>query len=194
MIRAAVFILAFAVLSGSCSKQSLKTAWSTQEDRIDSFIQGLPVEKNLIATELDPVPDSPDSLNDVTYNKGASRAIMYGGTGDRLEEGGTVSFYYAGYTFSGSISANSLFATNNSALATEYGWTVTDGDYSVKTIKLGSDDGLVEGLHNGLLGVRAGEVCYILFSGQYGFGKRKVGTVAGNSALLYIIWVESVSN
>ena len=71
---------------------------------------------------------------------------------------------------------------------------MTDASYEVKTVRLSADDGLVTGLHNGLEGVRAGEICYILFSGQYGFGKRAVGIIPGNSAILYQIRVESVSN
>ena len=140
------------VLALSCSKQNLKTAWSTQEDRIDSFIQS-------ISTEAD--PDNPDALyaHEVVYNGGSNRVVLREGTGEALADGGTVSFYY-----------------------------------TVKTVTLGGDDGLVTGLHNGLKGVKSGEICYILFSGQYGFGKRPVGAIPGNSALLYYIRVESVSN
>ena len=50
-----------AVFAASCSKQNLKTAWSTQESQIDSFIESL-------STESD--PDNPDALyvHDVIYN------------------------------------------------------------------------------------------------------------------------------
>ena len=170
-----------AVFAASCSKQNLKTAWSTQESQIDSFIESL-------STESD--PDNPDALyvHDVIYNGGSSRVILREGTGDGLTEGGTVSFYYTGYVFEGSISAS------NMQTATENSWEVTDASYEVKTVRLSADDGLVTGLHNGLEGVRAGEICYILFSGQYGFGKRAVGIIPGNSAILYQIRVESVSN
>ena len=60
-------------------------------------------------------------------------------------------------------------------------------------LNLGEDE-LVEGLRNGLRGVRGGEECYILFSGKYGFGKKAFGTIPANSALAYHVWVESVSN
>ena len=176
-----------AVFAASCSKQNLKTAWSTQESQIDSFIESL-------STEGD--PDNPDALyvHDVIYNGGSSRVILREGTGDGLVEGGTVSFYYTGYVFEGSISASNIFATNDQQTATENSWEVTDASYEVKTVRLSADDGLVTGLHNGLEGVRTGEICYILFSGQYGFGKRTVGIIPGNSAILYQIRVESVSN
>lgn len=176
-----------AAVATSCSKQSLKTAWSTQEDRIDSFIQSLPTEAD---------PDNPDTqyVHEVVYNGGSNRVVLTEGTGDGLADGGAVSFYYTGYVFEGSINASNIFATNDQQTAQDNGWDVTDASYEIATVTLGPDDGLIEGLHNGLLGVKAGEICYILFSGQYGFGKRPVGTIPGNSALLYHIRVESVSN
>lgn len=33
-----------------------------------------------------------------------------------------------------------------------------------------------------------------MFSGQYAFGDNEFGTIPANSALLYYIWVEAVSN
>lgn len=179
--------LSAAAVLAACTKESLKTAWSTQEERIDSFIQSLPDEAD---------PDDPDALyvHDVIYNGGSSRVILKDGTGPGLSAGGTVSFYYTGYVFQGNISSGNIFATNDQTTAAENGWSVTDPSYEISTVTLGGDDGLVPGLHSGLEGVRAGEICYIVFSGQYGFGKRQVGTVPGNSALLYHIRVESVSN
>ena len=55
-------------------------------------------------------------------------------------------------------------------------------------------DKLLEGLRNGLIGVRNGEQCKILFSGKYGFGDEEFGIIPTNSALAYEIWVEAVSN
>lgn len=181
-----LFVILAAAAASACSRQSLETAWADQEESIDSFIQSLPAEGN---------PDDPDALfvRDVIYNGGSSRVIMRDGSGPALENGGTVSFYYTGYVFTGSISAENIFATNHEQTAQENGWSVTDPDYSIKTVTLGRNDGLLAGLHNGLLGVRAGEICYIIFSGEYGFGKRRVERVPANSALLYEIRVESVS-
>ncbi len=169
----------------SCSKTSLKSVWSTQEDKIDSFINSLPKEED---------KEKPDALyvKDVIRNKGANRVILQEGTGEGLEKGGRVTFYYAGYVFSGSLTASNMFATNNAAQAEAAGWEVNDGDYSAKTVTLDSKSGLVEGLAKGLEGVRKGEICYILFSGEYGFGKKPFGVIPGNSALGYQIWVEDV--
>lgn len=182
-----IILCAAAAVSAACSKQSLENAWSTQEDRIDSFIQSLSAEGD---------PDDPEALyvHDVIYNGGSNRVILRDGSGEGLRKGGTVSFYYTGYVFQGSLSAENIFATNDSQTAGENGWDITDASYEIKTLTLGNNDGLVPGLHAGLEGVKAGEICYILFSGQYGFGKKPVGTIPGNSALLYYIRVESVSN
>ena len=38
-----IILCAAAAVSAACSKQSLENAWSTQEDRIDSFIQQVPL-------------------------------------------------------------------------------------------------------------------------------------------------------
>lgn len=93
---------------------------------------------------------------------------------------------------SGSARGLTLFATNHYATAALSGWSLSQGDFSPMTVDLGSGD-LVEGLQAGLPGVRAGEVCDILFSGRYGLGKKPLGTVPANSALLYRIWVVSIS-
>ena len=57
-----------------------------------------------------------------------------------------------------------------------------------------TDATLIEGLRKGLIGVQPGEECEIVFSGKYGFGNEEFGIIPVNSALLYEIWVEAVSN
>ena len=167
---------ALIMLSG-CTKQSLETTYSNQEDKIDSYISSLTKE-------------NPDYT--VVHNNGSNRVIMSQGTGPALKEGGRISFYYAGYTFNGNLNASNIFATNNQAFAEENGWSVSDPDYEVKTAVLAEGE-LLEGLLYGLEGVREGEVCLILFSGKYGYGKKHIGTIPANSALAFQIWVERVS-
>ena len=164
----------------SCKKESLETTYSSQEDRIDSFIEGLMRE--------DPAPR-------IVRNGGSNRIVLTEGNGEVLETGGTVSFYYAGYIFSGSApTAGNLFATNREETATESGWNLTSPDYNILTLTLDDDTELLEGLRNGLSGVRGGEVCYIVFSGKYGFGDEIIGNIPANSALIFLIWVESLTN
>ena len=164
----------------SCKKESLETTYSSQEDRIDSFIEGLMGQ--------DPAPR-------VVHNGGSNRIVIQEGEGEELAEGGTVSFYYAGYVFSGSApSAGNLFVTNREETAAESGWTLCSPDYEILTMTYDKNAGLLDGLMKGLKGVKGGEICYIVFSGKYGFGDEITGSIPANSALIYQIWVESLTN
>jgi len=104
-----------------------------------------------------------------------------------------VSFYYAGYVFNGSISAGNMFVTNHQETAEKAKWDLTDADYSIYETDL-TDARLLEGVRNGLEGVRTGEECEILFTGKYGFGNSAFGIIPANSALAFKIWVVGVSN
>lgn len=158
----------------SCIKEKLEATYNSQESKIDTY-----VEK---ATDCR-----------IVRNGGSNRIVRTEGEGEELRADGSVSFYYAGYTFNGSISASSMFATNRQATAEEAGWNLTDADYGIFEVSL-KDTELLEGLRNGLTGVKAGEECEILFSGKYGFGKKTFGTIPAKSALLYKVWVVAVSN
>lgn len=133
-----------------------------------------------------------DSLR-VVYNNGSTRLVWDEGTGPMLDADGSVSFYYAGYTFSGSISKQNLFVTNHQETAEASNFALSDPDYELYEINLGETE-LIEGLKNGLVGVRAGERCDILFSGKYAFGNTIFGIIPANSALAFQIWVVGVSN
>lgn len=175
----AVCAAAFIVLSASCTKEDVKTTYSRQETRIESFV-------NSVLNSID--------TSYVVYNGGTSRVVTVYGDGDSLARTGTVTFYYAGYVMNGStLNSSSLFATNSEEVATAARWSLTDAEYGAVTLKLDSAD-LVPGLKSGLEGVRSGQECYVLFSGKHGFGKHALGTIPANAALAYHIWVENVSN
>ena len=53
----------------------------------------------------------------VVYSNGSTRLVKKEGTGPELKANGSVSFYYAGYTFSGSINKAGLFVTNHQQTA-----------------------------------------------------------------------------
>ncbi len=176
-----IFALFLAIAVLACSKEEIKTTYSRQETNIESFVNSM---KKTVDTAY------------VVYNKGVSRLVtVYGQEGDSLKSNGTVSFYYAGYVLTGSSVSNSnMFATNSKEIAAAAQWTLTDESvFEPKTVKL-NDKNLVEGLKRGLVGVKPGEECYILFSGKYGFGKRPLGTIPANAALAYHVWVESISD
>lgn len=129
----------------------------------------------------------------VVYNNGSTRLVWEEGSGPMLEPDGSISFYYAGYTFSGTIDKKNLFVTNHQETAEAAGFALSDPDYELYEINLGETD-LIDGLRSGLTGVRAGERCDILFSGKYAFGNSTFGIIPANSALAFQIWVVGVSN
>ena len=168
--------ICLAAVSSSCIKEKLETTYNKQEETIDKYITS-----NLKEDMT------------VTYNGGAARLTTKHGEGEELEPGGRVGFYYAGYVFKGSISPSSLFMTNHEATAQGANWNLTDPDYEILEADL-EDGKLLEGVKSGLVGVKAGEECEILFCGKYGFGNTPFGIIPANSALAYKIWVVSVSN
>ena len=199
-----LILLVICLATSSCVKEKLETFYSKQDTQIDAYMtKARVVKRDSIKLEITPNADDPtkndttkvkveweDSL-DVIYNKGAVRLVKTEGTGPALEEGGAVSFYYAGYVFTSNPS--SLFATNHQETAAGAGFTLTDDEYQIFEADMWSTR-LLEGVRNGLIGVKSGEVCEIAFSGKYGFGDEVFGTIPVNSALLYKIWVLGVSN
>lgn len=199
-----LILLVICLATGSCVKEKLETFYTKQDTQIDAYMtKARVVKRDSIKLEITPNADDPtkndttkvkveweDSL-DVIYNKGSVRLVKTEGTGPALEEGGAVSFYYAGYVFTSNPS--SLFATNHQETAAGAGFTLTDDEYQIFEADMRSTR-LLEGVRNGLIGVKSGEVCEIAFSGKYGFGDEVFGTIPVNSALLYKIWVIGVSN
>ncbi len=174
------FLLSLGIIAWSgCTKQ-LESAYDGQEKSIQSIVQSL--ERS-----------TPDASTE--YLDGSVRVTVTHGEGEALKEDGAVSFYYAGQYISGSsLSPSTLFATNYDVYANSVGWKITDTTaFKIRTVNLAKDD-LVEGLRNGLAGVKAGDECYVLFSGKHGFGKKKIANVPSRAALAYHLWIKSVSN
>ena len=175
-IRTIILLATVMMLGTSCVKEKLTLAYNKQEESIDKYVA--------------------NSLKDevrVTYNNGSARLTLKEGEGEELKADGSVAFYYAGFTFKGSLTAASMFGTNHEPTAQAYKWNVTDPDYNALEVNL-KDGRLLEGVRNGLVGVKAGEECEILFCGKYGFGNSTFGIIPANSALAFKIWVVSVSN
>lgn len=180
ILAAALFCLAMA----SCVKEQLEVTYNKQETQIDSYISKNTTVKN--------EEGGTDTLR-VVRNGGSNRLVTVEGTGEELRADGHLGFYYAGYTFNGSVSASNMFGTNHQATAEQAGWNLTDPDYVLMEINI-TEAELLDGLRNGLMGVKAGEECEIIFSGKYGFGNKAFGMIPAKSALLYKIWVVSVTN
>ena len=178
-------VLFLAALVPACTKQSVQQTYDKQETNIDNFVNDQ-LRKDTTAT--------------VTYKNGVVRVTLHdtlqreGLLADTLRTGGTVSFYYAGYTLSGSsVNVSSMFATNHKETADNAGWRISDTTaFHIQTLTL--DDRLLDGLQRGLEGVRNQDECFILFSGKQGFGSHAQGTIPARSALVYHVWVNSISN
>lgn len=165
----------------SCTKEEVKTQYSRQEANIESFV-------NSALASVDTAY--------VVRSNGVSRVVIVPGMeGDSLKLGGSVTFYYSGFVLSGtSLNSSDMFATNRREEAAAAKWPTSDDSmFSVKTLDT-SDRSIVEGLRYGLEGVRPGQECYIAFSGKHGFGKRPLGTIPANAALVYHVWVENISD
>ena len=183
MKRTGLIILAVmlaAVLS--CTKESLKLTYANQEKFIEDFIN-------------DKINADKSGTVHAVSNGGVQRLVMVEGEGEELASGGTVTFYYAGYVLSSkTISSNNLFATNIKDIAEAAKWELSWEDYFEPVVEDLSDGKLVSGLKKGIKGVKAGEVCYILFSGKYGYGDKQYGTIPAKSALAYYVEVVEVNN
>ena len=176
----AAALAAMAFLSPSCSKTETENTYTQQDKYIESIVRALAPEGSEVTVE---------------YFDGSVRVTSTHGEGDALEDNGTVSFYYVGHIVnSSSLSSGNIFATNSKEFAESAQWAVSDTTmFKVSTVDL-SEDKLVKGLKKGIVGVRSGDECYILFNGKNGFGKHKTGTVPGNSALAYHLWITDVTN
>lgn len=172
-LAAAIFVLA------SCENK-LESTYTRQEENIESIVSAFVTA---------------DSTVTVDYRDGSVRVTVVHGEGEALESDGAVSFYYAGHVVnSASISNGNLFVTNYEDFANSAKWSISDTSaFRIKVLDLSAEK-VVTGLQKGLVGVKSGDECYVLFSGKHGFGSRAYGRVPQNSALAYHLWIKSVSN
>ena len=171
---------ALLIAGTSCSKKALETVYSSQEKNIEALVKSL---------------SGTDGTAKVEQLDGVTRITVVQGDGAALEGKGKATFLYAGHFINSStLSVSNLFVTNSKAYADKLKWSVSDtAAFQPLTVDLRQDD-LLEGLRKGLPGVRAGDECYLLFTGRYGFGKGRMGTVPVHSALAYHLWVQAVDN
>lgn len=172
--------LAAALLVLASCENKLESTYTKQEANIESIVSAL---------------TRADETATVDYHDGSVRVTVVHGEGEALESDGAVSFYYAGHVItSGSISNSNLFVTNYEDFANSVKWSISDTSaFKIKILDL-SGEQIVAGLQKGLVGVKSGDECYVLFSGKHGFGSRAYGRVPQNAALAYHLWIKSVSN
>ena len=158
----------------SCANEDKKLTIADQEAAIDSYI-------------------TQNYANNTVVRRNGSNRVILDSTSvnipDSLMYGDSLYFYYAGYIFTNSPSR--LFSTNNYDVAEESGFVISNRDYSVRKI-LYNKGCMVNGLENGMYGVKDGGHYLILFSAQYGFYDSYVYNIPKLSALAYEIWVDRV--
>lgn len=182
LLLAGIFALA---VTAACSKLSVKSTYEKQATYIEGFVSA---------------QMSKDPQATLTRNGGAFRLTLHDtldrvfGQRDSLRQGGTAVVWYACYTLTGStLSASNLVATNIRLLANSAGWELSDTlRYKPDTLRL--DGKLVRGLQEGLFGVQQYDECFILFTGEFGFGNNERGTIPARSALAYQFWIENIDN
>lgn len=178
-------IILAAALIGACSKESLQTTYDKQATYIENFVSArMKADTNATLTEN-------AGVFRLTLADTLDRVL---GKRDSLLDGGTVVLQYACYTLTGnSINNSNLVSTNVREVAEKTGWYLSDTTrYKLDTLVL--DKKLVEGLRLGLHGVQQYDNGYILFTGQFGFGKTERGTIPARSALVYQYYIESIQN
>lgn len=167
MKRIIYIFIVLAALS-ACTKEDRKNQLVQQEEAIDRYIS---------------------SLKDVRIarNGGSNRLVYTEGTGaNSLALGDSVKFYYAGYIFSNG--KGTLFATNDSTIAVDNGFSAGIG---IQERRLSPDD-MIDGLAYGLVGAKPGEMCEVVFSAKYGYDNDMVYNVPKMSPLIFEVWVEGI--
>lgn len=168
-MKKSILLLAGVIICFSaCTKQDRENILIDQEKNIDTYITGLRGEYPVIR------------------NSGSNRIVITQGAGEEIVPGDSVVFRYAGYIFSNG--KGTLFATNNLDMEEELGFEI-NGEAERKLV---GAPGLLEGLNNGFVGAKEGEVCHILFSAKYGYGNTVVYNVPKLSPLFFEIWIDRV--
>ena len=182
-MRKTILIIALlSIVVWACTKQSLKTTYDKQATFIDNFVTA---------------QMKADTTATLVQNGGAWRLTLKDTIvteRDSLDYGGRVTMEYASYILTGaSVSASNLVETSRKDIATSAGWVLSDTTvFAPVTLTL--DKNLVEGLRLGLHGVQPQDECYVLFTGEYGYGNKENGTIPAKSALVYHLWIESIDN
>jgi FKBP-type peptidyl-prolyl cis-trans isomerase. len=157
-------------ISISCVKQDRENTIIDQEKAIDTYISSLSDAR-------------------VVRNNGSNRVVMEEGAGaDTLAIGDSVYFYYSLYLFSSGSGKGTLYATNDTTVASSNNFIVSG---EPQRLKIGSD-AMVDGLENGLLGSKQGEKCYIIFSAKYGYYNTVVYGIPKLSPLFFDISISKI--
>lgn len=127
---------------------------------------------------------------EVVINDGVWRVVLEEGSGTYgAVAGDSVIFNYSAYIFSNG--KGSVFDTNIKSVAKEAGLGMDQIFFQPRRKVVGEGE-LLPGLERGLLGVKKGEKCYLIFSSRHGFGNKQIGMVPKMSPLIYEVWIADV--
>jgi len=178
-----IIVLAFCLSSfvlSSCTKDEAETAYESQEKKISAYVE------NIMKNDTTGIK--------VSYNNGSTILSLTSGSGEGITKSSSIKFDYVAYTFNGIISNANIVATSDLATAKKAGLDISDPTIYAPVSTSIKDANFIQGLEDGLMGAKAGEQRLILFSGKYGYGKKKLGTISANSALAYQVLIEEVKN
>lgn len=175
-----ILIIGLVAGAAACTKLSLQTTYDKQTTYIENFVSA---------------QMKTDTNATLTRNGGAYRINLHDTLPqerDSLLWGQRVALYYGCFTLtSASLNRSNLVSTNMKDLARLAGWELTDTTiFKLDTLLL--DKSLLTGFADGLAGVQEEDEGYILFTGQYGYGKTERGTIPALSALVYYFWIDEI--
>jgi len=155
----------------SCAKEEQLNLMSQQESAIDKFVKTL-------------------SDSRVVVEDGVWRVIMEEGAGTaEAAAGDSVKINYASYIFNSG--KGKLYDTNIKSVADGAGMEIDFDLLQPRWVLVGRGK-LLSGLDRGLISVKRGERCYIIFSARHGFGNTQIGLIPKMSPLLIEVWVQDV--
>lgn len=153
----------------SCDKQDRENTYINQENSIDTYISSL------------------DGAYRIVRTNGSNRIVIEeGDEATSLEKGDSLHFFYSLYTFANR--RGGLIYSNVGEIVRQYN---IEADTLPKKILYGKDE-LINGLYNGLYGVRDGEKCYILFSAKYGYGNKEMFNVPKLTPLFFEVEIKKL--
>lgn len=117
---------------------------------------------------------------DYTNENGVYHVVTSPSYGYQVNIGDTVAFWYVGSVYPNSL----VFDTNIKSVAVDNHLDTVLHTFDSLVVVMG-DDGLLEGLHNGLLLCRDGQKASIYFNPSHGYGKHMQGAVQPWSTLQF---------
>ena len=174
------FVLVSLSLFCFCTKVDEKNQLAQQLKNIDNFIT---------RDTSNAKGQNRDTIITVTNKRETSRIVWNPGDSDTLAVGDTVAFAYIGRLFT--AGKGNIFSTNLPEVISSGAWptSIFPEDYGKNAVGVGY---YLPGLDAGLLGMRAGEYAYIIFTSQYGYGNKELSTIPKMSSLMFEVEIKYI--